>query len=99
MNVGPEHTDTTTVASCLGLVNRTAPLIRRKANDLTSRSHANVLSPLFLRRTLVPMRSSDKYFVIIGGAPVSAAYAAEIGASAHGYDAARAVEVVKGWMA
>jgi 5-methyltetrahydrofolate--homocysteine methyltransferase len=32
---------------------------------------------------------------IIGGAPVSAAFAAEIGADAHGYDAANAVERVK----
>jgi 5-methyltetrahydrofolate--homocysteine methyltransferase len=32
---------------------------------------------------------------IVGGAPVSAAFAAEIGADAHGYDAANAVERVK----
>jgi 5-methyltetrahydrofolate--homocysteine methyltransferase len=33
--------------------------------------------------------------VIVGGAPVSAEYAAEIGADAHGYDAANAVDRVK----
>jgi 5-methyltetrahydrofolate--homocysteine methyltransferase len=36
---------------------------------------------------------------IIGGAPVSAAFAAEIGADAHGYDAANAVERVKALLA
>ena len=32
---------------------------------------------------------------IVGGAPVSAEYAAEIGADAYGYDCAQAVEKVK----
>jgi 5-methyltetrahydrofolate--homocysteine methyltransferase len=33
--------------------------------------------------------------VIVGGAPVSAEFASEIGADAYGYDAANAVERVK----
>jgi 5-methyltetrahydrofolate--homocysteine methyltransferase len=36
---------------------------------------------------------------VIGGAPVTAAYAAEIGADAYGFDAANAVDVVKGLVA
>jgi 5-methyltetrahydrofolate--homocysteine methyltransferase len=36
--------------------------------------------------------------VIVGGAPVSAAWAREIGADAYGYDAANAVERVRGLM-
>ena len=39
---------------------------------------------------------SGKVKTIIGGAPVSADFAREIGADAHGYDAANAVERVKG---
>jgi 5-methyltetrahydrofolate--homocysteine methyltransferase len=35
---------------------------------------------------------------IVGGAPLSDAYAREIGAQAYGYDAARAVELVRGWL-
>ena len=38
---------------------------------------------------------SGKVKTIIGGAPVSADFAREIGADAHGYDAANAVERVK----
>jgi 5-methyltetrahydrofolate--homocysteine methyltransferase len=33
---------------------------------------------------------------VVGGAPVTAAFAREIGADAYGYDAANAVDVVKG---
>jgi 5-methyltetrahydrofolate--homocysteine methyltransferase len=33
--------------------------------------------------------------VIVGGAPLSQAYADEIGADAYGYDASNAVDVVK----
>ena len=36
--------------------------------------------------------------IIVGGAPVSQSFAAEIGADAYAWDAARAVEVVKGWL-
>jgi methylmalonyl-CoA mutase cobalamin-binding domain/chain len=36
---------------------------------------------------------------VIGGAPVTEAYAREIGADGYGYDAARAVEVVREWLA
>ena len=36
--------------------------------------------------------------VIIGGAPVSESFAQEIGAQAYGFDAARAVELVRGWL-
>jgi corrinoid protein of di/trimethylamine methyltransferase len=36
--------------------------------------------------------------VIIGGAPVSESFAREIGAHAYGFDAARAVELVRGWL-
>lgn len=39
---------------------------------------------------------SDRIKVIVGGAPVSAKFAAEIGADAHGFDAASAVDRVKG---
>lgn len=35
----------------------------------------------------------------IGGAPVSQEYADDIGADAHGYDAANAVDIVKGLVA
>jgi 5-methyltetrahydrofolate--homocysteine methyltransferase len=35
---------------------------------------------------------------VIGGAPVSEAYAKEIGADAYGYDAARAAQIVNGWL-
>jgi 5-methyltetrahydrofolate--homocysteine methyltransferase len=38
---------------------------------------------------------SEKIRTIVGGAPVSAEYAAEIGADAHGFDATNAVERVK----
>ena len=38
---------------------------------------------------------TGKVKTIIGGAPVSADFAREIGADAHGYDAANAVERVK----
>ena len=38
---------------------------------------------------------SGKVKVIVGGAPVSAEFAVEIGADAHGYDAANAVDRVK----
>ena len=37
----------------------------------------------------------DKIKVIVGGAPLSKAFADEIGADAYGYDAANAVEIVK----
>jgi len=37
----------------------------------------------------------DKVKVIVGGAPLSKAYADEIGADAYGYDAGNAVEIVK----
>jgi 5-methyltetrahydrofolate--homocysteine methyltransferase len=36
--------------------------------------------------------------VIVGGAPVSEGFAREIGAHAYGFDAARAVEVVREWL-
>ena len=36
---------------------------------------------------------------VIGGAPVSGAYAQEIGADGYGYDAARATQIVRGWLA
>ena len=39
---------------------------------------------------------ADKVKIIIGGAPVSQAFAEEIGADAYGFDAANAVERVKG---
>jgi 5-methyltetrahydrofolate--homocysteine methyltransferase len=35
---------------------------------------------------------------IIGGAPVSEAFAREIGADGYGYDAARACEIVRTWL-
>jgi len=35
---------------------------------------------------------------IIGGAPVSEAFARQIGADGYGYDAARAVEMIRGWI-
>jgi 5-methyltetrahydrofolate--homocysteine methyltransferase len=38
----------------------------------------------------------DKVKVIVGGAPLSKEFAAEIGADAYGYDAGNAVEIVKG---
>jgi 5-methyltetrahydrofolate--homocysteine methyltransferase len=37
----------------------------------------------------------DKIKVVVGGAPLSKAFADEIGADAYGYDAANAVEIVK----
>jgi len=40
----------------------------------------------------------DKIKVIVGGAPLSKAFADEIGADAYGYDAGNAVEIVKGLM-
>jgi 5-methyltetrahydrofolate--homocysteine methyltransferase len=40
----------------------------------------------------------DKVKVIVGGAPLSKAFADEIGADAYGYDAGNAVEIVKGLM-
>ena len=40
----------------------------------------------------------DKIKVIVGGAPLSQAFADEIGADAYGYDAGNAVEIVKGLM-
>jgi len=40
----------------------------------------------------------DNVKVIIGGAPVSESFAQEIGAQAYGFDAARAVELVRGWL-
>jgi corrinoid protein of di/trimethylamine methyltransferase len=39
----------------------------------------------------------EKYFVIIGGAPVTAAWADEIGADAFGRDAHQAVEALEAW--
>lgn len=36
---------------------------------------------------------------VIGGAPVSDAYAQEIGADGYGYDAASATQIVRGWLA
>ena len=36
---------------------------------------------------------------IVGGAPLSEAYAQEIGADAYGYDAARATAILEGWAA
>ena len=38
---------------------------------------------------------SDRIKIIVGGAPVSGAFAKEIGADAHGFDAANAVDCVK----
>jgi 5-methyltetrahydrofolate--homocysteine methyltransferase len=38
----------------------------------------------------------DKVKIIVGGAPLSKAFADEIGADAYGYDAGNAVEIVKG---
>jgi len=43
-------------------------------------------------------RLRDRVKVIIGGAPVSESFAQEIGADAYGFDAARAVELVRGWL-
>jgi 5-methyltetrahydrofolate--homocysteine methyltransferase len=40
----------------------------------------------------------DKIKVVVGGAPLSQAFADEIGADAYGYDAGNAVEIVKGLM-
>jgi 5-methyltetrahydrofolate--homocysteine methyltransferase len=40
----------------------------------------------------------DRIKVIVGGAPLSQAFADEIGADAYGYDAGNAVEIVKGLM-
>jgi 5-methyltetrahydrofolate--homocysteine methyltransferase len=39
---------------------------------------------------------SDRIKVVVGGAPVSKEFAAEIGADAYGYDANNAVELIKG---
>lgn len=39
---------------------------------------------------------TDRVKTVVGGAPLSAEYAREIGADAYAYDAARAVEVVRG---
>ena len=39
---------------------------------------------------------SGQIKVVIGGAPVSKDYADEIGADAYGYDAAHAVETIRG---
>lgn len=44
---------------------------------------------------LVRREAGDSIKVIVGGAPVSAAFAREIGADAYGYDAAHAVDQVK----
>jgi 5-methyltetrahydrofolate--homocysteine methyltransferase len=41
----------------------------------------------------------DKVKLIIGGAPLSDGFAAEIGADAYGYDAVKAVELVDGFAA
>ena len=41
----------------------------------------------------------DHVKIVIGGAPVSEAYAREIGADGYGYDATRAVDLVKGFVA
>ena len=41
----------------------------------------------------------DKVRLIIGGAPLSAGFAEEIGADAYGYDAVKAVELVDGFAA
>ena len=40
----------------------------------------------------------DQVKTVIGGAPVSEAFAHEIGADGYGYDAARAVDLVKGFV-
>lgn len=44
---------------------------------------------------LLRAEAGDEIKVIVGGAPVSAAFAREIGADAYGYDAAHAVDQVK----
>ena len=40
----------------------------------------------------------DQVKTVVGGAPLSAKFASDIGATAYGYDAARAVEIVRGWV-
>jgi 5-methyltetrahydrofolate--homocysteine methyltransferase len=54
-----------------------------------------------MRRIVSALREAGLGHVktIVGGAPLSEAYAQEIGADAYGYDAARAVEIVRGWVA
>ena len=54
-----------------------------------------------MSRVLAELREAGLAEVraIVGGAPVTEAFATEIGATAYAFDAARAVEVVKQWLA
>jgi 5-methyltetrahydrofolate--homocysteine methyltransferase len=71
-----------------------APVIGLSALLTTTMTSMQEVVELLSQRGL-----SEEIKVIVGGAPVSAEYARTIGADAYGFDAANAVERVKGLMA
>jgi 5-methyltetrahydrofolate--homocysteine methyltransferase len=71
-------------------VERGAPVIGMSALLTTTMTTMGRVVDLVRERGL-----ADRVKVIVGGAPVSAEFASEIGADAYGYDAANAVERVK----
>ena len=82
-DVAPEHFVRTAV-------DQDVPLIGMSALLTTTMPVMKTVVDLVRDQSL-----SDKIKIIVGGAPVSAEFAREIGADAHGFDAANAVERVK----
>ena len=83
MRVSPERFVDTAVAE-------DAPVIGMSALLTTTMSVMRKVVDQVRERKL-----EDKIKVIVGGAPVSAEFAREIGADAYGFDAANAVDRVK----
>ena len=72
-------------------LNQNAPVIGLSALLTTTMPVMKRVADLLKERRL-----TDKINLIIGGAPITAEYAAQIGAAAYGFDAVKAVEIVDG---
>ena len=71
--------------------------VEEKADVIAISTLLSTTQPLFanLVKTLVDSGQRDKFFVVVGGGPVTPEWAADIGADGYGRDAADASELVR----
>lgn len=74
--------------------------VRRHSAGIVGMSALLTTTMPAMARVIASLKAAglDQVKTVIGGAPVSEAFAREIGADGYGYDAARAVDLVKGFV-